>query len=393
MDPLELSETGRRSRPLTAGQLRALSASKFVSLTPPQPGGVDWTIAGNRGWVGVFWADDLLVRLVPKLSIARVLFLAGHGVRSSDEWYDEPAETRTDEGVVPAVANMLWRQARKALHTNLLSGYVPTTETSTTVRGKVRLADQLRRRYAQDFPFEIGYDDFGVDIPENQILLAATTLLLETSGLDDVSAEQLNTVRRTLSGVSSLRRGAPLPPWQPTRRNAHYHSVLRLSELLLGASSPEHGRGGFATNGFVFNLEKVFESFVTVAVSTALSERIPGIGLPQYPWHLDERRLLKMNPDLVWQIDGRPVIVVDAKYKRKQPADDFYQMLAYCAALGVDHGHLVYADGKPGEVRHKTRGGRHELFAHTLDLTRPRTELLTQIARIADRITETIDLP
>jgi 5-methylcytosine-specific restriction enzyme subunit McrC len=391
MEPLELSETGRRSRPLTSGQLRALEASKFVSLTPPQPGGAEWTIAGNRGWVGVFWADDLLVRLVPKLSIARVLFLAGHGVRSSDEWYDEPSETRTDEGVIPAVANMLWRQARKAIDTSLLSGYVPTTETSTTVRGRVRLADQLRRRYDQDFPFEVTYDEFGVDIPENQILLAATTLLLETSGLDDVSVEQLNIVRRTLNGVSPLRRGVPLPPWQPTRRNEHYHSVLRLSELLLGASSPEHGQGTFATNGFVFNLEKVFESFVTVAVSTALGERIPGIGLPQYPWHLDERRRLKMNPDLVWQVDGRPVVVVDAKYKRKQPAEDFYQMLAYCAALGVDHGHLVYADGKPGEVRHKTRGGRHELFAHTLDLTLPRTELLAQIARIADRITETID--
>ncbi|MDQ7809858.1 restriction endonuclease [Amycolatopsis sp. A133] len=387
-EPLELTETGRCTSPLTSGQLRALKACKFVTLTPPQPGSDDWTIAGNRGWVGVFWAADRQVRLVPKLGIARLLFLAGHGVRSSDQWFDEPGGMRTDEGVVPAVANMLWRQARRAIDTNLLSGYVPTTETSTTIRGKVRLADQLRRHYDREFPFEIGYDDFGVDIPENQILLAATTLLLDTRGLDAVSADRLNAIRRTLNGVSPLRRNAPLPSWHPTPQNAHYHSVLRLCELLLDASSPEHGQGGFATNGFVFNVEKVFESFVTEAVNTALKERIPGRGFPQYEWHLDEGRKLKMNPDLVWQIDGRPAVVVDAKYKRKQPADDFYQLLAYCAALGVGHGHLVYASGEPGEVRHKARGGGYQLFAHTLDLMRPRAELLTQIDRIADRIAE-----
>ncbi|WP_103338004.1 McrC family protein [Amycolatopsis sp. CA-126428] len=387
-DPLELLETGRCTSRLTEPQSRALEASKFVTLTPPRPGGDEWTIAGNRGWVGVFWAADLQVRLVPKLGIARLLFLAGHGVRASDQWYDEPAAMRTDEGVVPAVANMLWRQARRALDTNLLSGYVPATETSTTIRGKVRLTDQLRRNYDREFPFEIGYDDFSVDIPENRILLAATTLLLETKGLDATSADRLNAVRRTLNGVSPLVRNAPLPPWHPTPRNAHYHSVLRLSELLLEASSPEHGQGGFATNGFIFNVEKVFESFVTEAVDTALKDRIPGRGFPQYPWHLDEGRELKMNPDLVWQIDGRPAVVVDAKYKQKQPADDFYQLLAYCAALDVGHGHLVYASGKPGEVRHRARGGRYELYAHTLDLTCPRAELLAQIDRIADRIAE-----
>ena len=45
----------------------------------------------------------------------------------------------------------------------------------------------------------------------------------------------------------------------------------------------------------------------------------------------------------------RPRAVIDAKYKAEKPAGypnaDLYQMLAYCTALRLSDGHLVYAKG------------------------------------------------
>ncbi|MGH3819625.1 MAG: hypothetical protein ACRDRE_18100, partial [Pseudonocardiaceae bacterium] len=46
--------------------------------------------------------------------------------------------------------------------------------------------------------------------------------------------------------------------------------------------------------------------------------------------HKDE-----MKPDLVWQLSGHPIAVVDVKYTQDKPSsyqDSLYQMLAYCTA-------------------------------------------------------------
>ena len=58
-----------------------------------------------------------------------------------------------------------------------------------------------------------------------------------------------------------------------------------------------------------------------------------------------------MRPDLTVYRDGRPMLVVDAKWKRPigAPAPtDLYQMLAYCTALGVGRAVLVYPGRRDG---------------------------------------------
>lgn len=57
---------------------------------------------------------------------------------------------------------------------------------------------------------------------------------------------------------------------------------------------------------------------------------------------------MQLVPDLISYRDGRPVAVVDAKYKDESPIPnaDLYQLLAYTTGLGLQHGHLVYANGR-----------------------------------------------
>lgn len=59
-----------------------------------------------------------------------------------------------------------------------------------------------------------------------------------------------------------------------------------------------------------------------------------------------------MQPDLILRRGGVDSAVGDAKYKRLALADwphaDLYQLLAYCLALRLSRGVLIYADaGKP----------------------------------------------
>jgi 5-methylcytosine-specific restriction enzyme subunit McrC len=97
-----------------------------------------------------------------------------------------------------------------------------------------------------------------------------------------------------------------------------------------------------------------------------------------------------MKPDLVWQVNGQPVAVVDAKYKPEKlsgyPYADLYQVLAYCTALRLRCGHLVYAQGNAEPKRHVIQSSGIEIVCHALDLTLPPGKLLAQVGGIADEL-------
>jgi 5-methylcytosine-specific restriction enzyme subunit McrC len=82
--------------------------------------------------------------------------------------------------------------------------------------------------------------------------------------------------------------------------------------------------------------------------------------------------------------------VVDAKYKAEKPDGfpnaDLYQMLAYCTVLQLPEGHLVYAKGNEPVGRHTVRGSGVEIRCHALYLTSSPTDLLQQVARLAQVI-------
>jgi 5-methylcytosine-specific restriction enzyme subunit McrC len=165
--------------------------------------------------------------------------------------------------------------------------------------------------------------------------------------------------------------------------------VLRLAEVIWQATSPEHRAGSLTASGFLFKLWKIFEDFVVTALAEKLQAR-HGRVLRNYPCHLDRDRAIRMKPDLVWRVNGRPVAVVDAKYKPEKPSGypdtDLYQVLAYCTALNLPHGHLVYARGNAEPKRHIVRSSGTEIICHALDLMLPPAKLLAQVRGIADEL-------
>lgn len=99
---------------------------------------------------------------------------------------------------------------------------------------------------------------------------------------------------------------------------------------------------------------------------------------------------MEIKPDVTWLVGDAPAAVVDAKYKAEKPAGfpnaDVYQMLAYCTALGLGAGHLVYARGNEAEQSATIRNAGIEVRCHTLDLEQPPEALLAQIEALASTI-------
>jgi 5-methylcytosine-specific restriction enzyme subunit McrC len=381
---VELSETGTRRVRLTSEQGRLLADSGLVEASPARGEPGFWSVRSRRK-VGVAQVGDLEVWVAPKLTIDRLLFLVGYALDPKG-WRDEEVGLDPHAGLVPATARALCWHTERALAGGLLQGYRTVEECSLVLRGRLREADQLRRHHGLAMPMEIRRDDFTVDTAENRILLAAVTRMLGVPRLDTESDRRLAAVRGRLAGVRQLGQADPLPAWQPTRLNQRYHSALRLAEAIWQATSPEHAPGDVPAIGFLFDLWKIFQDFVVVALSERLGATQPGARSLQHPCYLDEAELLPMYPDLVWEHGGRPLAVVDAKYKPEASRDALYQMLAYCTTLGLRRGHLVYAAGRAEPARHVVRRTGVEIWCHALHLDHPARALLAEVAAIADNL-------
>jgi 5-methylcytosine-specific restriction enzyme subunit McrC len=386
---IELTEVGPDAEyQLTAEQGRRLVRSGVVRAVPSPYDPQSWLV-GPAGKVGAAAIGDVEVRITPKVAIKRLLFLIGYAQHGA-VWRLEEVALPEAPGLVPVMAQVLWRQTERAVYQGLLPGYITLEETSYVLRGRLRETEQLHRHHGLPVPLEIRHDEFTADIPENQILRTACERMLHVPGVDAESSLRLRRLLRDFADVTPLGRGDAVPAWQPTRLNARYHTALRLAELVLRATSLEQGTGGVAVNGFLLDMPKVFEDFVTVALREAIVATYGGRVVDQDPHQFDEDGHVLLRPDIVWKARSTALAVVDAKYKSEKPAGypnaDLYQLLAYCIVLGLDRGHLLYAKGNEEPAHHVVRRSGIEIICHAVDLEAVPAALLDQMSELASQI-------
>lgn len=384
MRHLELTEGAPPlSFQLTVEEVEAIGKLGIATPARTAVAGV-WDIAATSK-IGVARIGDLQVSVRPKIAIDRLIFLMGYA-QSPSFWRDQHVHLEPEQDLFSAIADAFSRLSVKALEQGLLYGYRTIEDTLPVLRGRVRVAEQMGRRFGRMIPLEVRYDEFSVDIAENRILLMAIHRLLRLPGISHTAHRALLRLRLQLADVSTTPRGSDLPRWQPSRLNIRYQPALRFAELILAANSFEQRIGSLEVTGFVFDMWRVFEDFVCVALREALT---PYGGKPelQYRTHLDDEDAIPMRPDFVWSAGGQVRVVADAKYKAEKPAGfpqaDLYQLLAYCTVLGLVDGHLVYAKGEEVPRVHSVAGSPVRIHCHTLDLTARPEAILGQLAEIA----------
>lgn len=344
-----------------------------------------------RGRVGAVRVGDLQVEVDPKgkVGIASVFFLLGYAANPG--FVPPEVEVDRDGDFFDVIAESFTRQAERALAGGVLRAYVSIDESARTVRGRIRMGDQVRLHYGGAYPVEVTYDDYSPDIAENILLLAAVRQLMALPRLDTNVKARLKALEVPLDGVSELHRGMVPPRWRPHRLNERYHGALHLSDLILRHQSIRTGAGGVSAAGFVVDMAKVFEDFLGAALGDALA-RVPGDFVTQMRTILDEPIAgvapVLMYPDIVHHVAGRPVIVADAKYKAASASGDYpnadkYQMLAYCAALEVDRAWLIYARGGEPVVR-RIRNTAIDVVEWPLNLAVRPDAILAQVSDLAD---------
>lgn len=158
-------------------------------------------------------------------------------------------------------------------------------------------------------------------------------------------AGRLRRIDRLVGEVAPTNLAASVPDrFTYHRLTDDYQPMHRLCRLFLEGASLSEVEGSLTFRTFLLDMNRLFETFVT----QVLRDRAPfGISVAaQVPIHLDEQKKVPMQPDLVIRDRGVSRLVADCKYKRLELDEfrhhDVYQVLAYCTAINVEQGLLVY---------------------------------------------------
>lgn len=389
MTRLELTAWGSTvAADLPEEDVRALAASRALDISPgwrPRT----WEVRAGP-YVGVLRAGGTEVRIRPRITVARLIYLLGY-VQNPDVWRDDPVGLDGLPGLWPAMAQVFVRQAEKAIERGVLQGYRTEESALPVMRGRLRAADQLRVRAGLAIPLELRYDEYDIDVPENQLLRAAAERLLKTPDIPPLVLRRLRHLISRLHDVERLVPGQRLPHVTRSRLNQHYQPALTLARMVLASRSIDIADAGVRATGFLVNMNTAFEDFVTVALTRALSP-FGGRCTSQDQGHpLDEAGSIRLRPDLVrYSTSGAVQAVVDAKYKAQSPSGfpyaDLYQLLAYCTATKLTVGHLIYAEGESEHSAVMVRNSDIVIHRHVLNLHRPVSELQEQLAKLAHLI-------
>jgi 5-methylcytosine-specific restriction enzyme subunit McrC len=388
-------------------QLPVSTRDGFSALIPdlviaPVPGRVDEYTLTAGSYVGVAQLDDITVAISPKISIARLLFMLSYGL-DRFRWQDwTEVDLKQAEDVVDVVALVLVRHIRHAVRRGLLHGYYPVEDTLPVVRGRIRVGEQITRRFGRFPPIEVEYDDFSYDVPENTLLRAALRSLSRMPLRAQVAMRAVREADSLLQDVAWVRYSPrTLPEVMYTRLNRHYRSAVELAKLVIRSTSHDIGHGFVTISAFLLNMDDVFEDFVYLALRDAL-----GLSADTFVrraarkgFVLDKAGAVRLEPDLSWWSGGHCLFVGDVKYKdlskqtsaaKLPPSPDLYQLLAYVVAAGLDEGMLIYAAG-PGDVMlsaqvHDVPAADIALQCVWLDLSRSPMDVLGQVAALAAAI-------
>lgn len=284
------------------------------------------------------------LEILPKVPLRNLLWMLSdvHGI-SFESLLDQVEINRFDE-IIEIVADAFSQMVERRIDHGLYRNYVEEEANLPNVRGRIMVAQDVHHNAILRHRTFCRYTTYSWDLPENQVIRHVAHLL-SGWGLSRKLTGRLLALDQQLDEISRIRfRAQDVDQFAYNRQSEDYHPIHRLCQFFLEGASLSEEEGNIAFDGFLINMNTLFEKLIT----KALRERMPRSLLleDQMRTTLDHSNAVHMRPDLVISENHRPAIVADCKYKMLTTGEhrhhDLYQLLAYCTALRVANVVLVY---------------------------------------------------
>lgn len=311
-----------------------------------------------QGWAGLLpVTPELTLVLRPKIALQMLWSMLAYAFGLRDLHIgDKLVKAATLPDLYEQLALIFAQRVLKRRRQGLAHTYQPTVERRTTVRGRVRPVESLRRPW--DVALTCQYDQFSADIEDNQLLLWTLDRILR-GRLCSADAQRI-----VMSAFHALRPSVSLRPFRPAacqqrhydRLTEDYRALHALCYFFLAQTAPFPAVGDSTMLPFCLHMATLFERFVAAWLTHNLGDswRLNA----QETYRLDSEGNLAFRVDMVVRerVTGRVRWVLDTKYStphQTPAASDVAQVLAYAHAARAAEAILVFPTpiARPLDVR------------------------------------------
>ena len=286
----------------------------------------------------------------------------------------------------------------EAVRRGLARNYVSEEAERAVLKGRLDIQRQFTVFAARPQKLACRYEELSPDIVLNQIVRAAVTRLRALARAPE-NQRRLNELSFAFADVSAIPGNQLL--WDRLvldRTNSAWATLLGLAKLLLGHRFQTTSSGDTRGYALLFEMNTLFEEYVGRMMRRALigtGYEVQLQGPRSHALKSDDGDLrFATRPDIVVTSGGKPIIIIDTKWKRLKGAiddpehgvgqSDVYQMMAYSQVYRCPRVLLLFP--------YHDKIGAHEglLSAHAICGTQARlsvaTVSLSDLDNIEDRL-------
>ena len=360
---------------IDSASAEAITKSELVEISRKISGEFR-IVAGSR--VGFVAAGNLQIAVHPRLPVRNLFYLLN--VLDEVKFEQEEVQLGKSEQILDILVASFVESAYRSTSKGNLHGYREIEEPSIRLKGKLLFSKQLKRGLVIPIPFEILREEYSEDIPENQLLKRA---LRKVIGLNLGDTKYINVAKSLLRNLEDVSDVYGKINYVENRINRHYWNTLRIARLFDEGSGFNQNLGDLAIKGFHIDMFRLFEQFSFREFSSRIRNR-GDVAFSQKRLELDLDGNYKEIPDLIWQSKGKPLHVIDFKYKNpiqgeiaKPLLEDIRQVSSYASLLSLEKAHIVY--GVPINTREIPTKLGVTVFAHGIDLSLKPNDISKQL--------------
>lgn len=382
---IELQEWQPREYVLTQSQILELMKlpGNLVEIQALPSGA---TRLRAKAVVGRLCTDHLEILIRPKCPVPSLLSMLAEAHELS-KLVPRLVGYETSQEIVDLLVQVFLKQIDHITRLGLKRNYVPRQEDLQAVRGRINVRQTVTLHLRGQPRVNCSYEDYTIDVPENQLLLTALRAVSRNKALPSIRRSLAHMFTGEFPGVHEFTEGQR--GWVPVtsdRLNPQYEPALKMALLILQSMGIQHEFGRAEVSSFTLDMNKLFEKFIFRKLQKLLDKKGVAVRAKQ-EFDFDEQKQAKIEPDLVFQSHQGRRVVGDTKYKLDSAPEpgDRYQMLAYCRILKVPCGILITA-AATGNRLYTVKDGATTILVVPINLNRPLPEIEGALQALADQV-------
>ena len=226
--------------------------------------------------------------------------------------------------------SMFLDEVSKLIKIGIKSDYVELKDNLNFLKGKLKISEQIRKNIVHKERFYVCYQEFSIDRAKNRLIKSTLEFLYKRSK----SSRNQRLIREYLfifdEISSSSDINADFSRLKLNRQTKYYEQALLWSKIFLQNKSFSPYRGSDVAFALLFDMNKLFESYV----GNFIKKKLPDAILQHSQKHLIEKpKGFMLKPDIFLRHQKRNYIA-DTKWKIIKSKDDIsqtdlYQLYAY----------------------------------------------------------------